>query len=251
MNRILSLLTTIIIVIITINTYAKDNISVDSYGVVRSFPDCDKDIFLILSADSTFEGSDTILNILDKHKINASFFVTGNCLRMREHQATIQRIISRGDYLGAHSDKHILYADWSNERNSLVTKDSLQNDIKANYRELEKFGITFSDAPYYLPPYEWYAGVHTSAIRELGIIPINFSQGLTTSNDYTTPDMNNYCDSERLIQELFQYEATHTLNGAIVLIHPGTSPTRTDKLYHHLDDIITQLTSLGYTFNRL
>lgn len=247
MNRVITVLCILVSTIFSSVGVNKE----DSYGVVRGFDAGEKDIYLIFSADSLFEGSDTILNVLDKHNIHASFFLTGNCMRLDEHQATIRRIITRGDYVGGHSDKHLLYADWNAERTSLVTPDSLQRDLRANYHELAKLGINAADAPYLLPPYEWYAAQHATAIREMGITPINFSLGLSTSNDYTTPDMSNYASSEKLIRQLFKFEQTHTLNGAIILIHPGTSPLRTDKLYNHLDYIITHLRGLGYTFKRL
>lgn len=249
--KIINIIIIILSTITSLTINAKGKATIDDYGAIRNFENCGKSIYLIFSADSTFEGSNTILNTLDKYAIHASFFLTGNSLRMEEHKTTINRIIKRGDYLGAHSDKHLLYANWDSERTSLVTADSLQIDIHNNYTELAKFGITAEEAPYFLPPFEWYAVEHITAIKELGLIPINFTSGITTANDYTTPEMSNYQSSEKIITELFHFEANNTLDGAIILIHPGTDTSRTDKLYHHLDYIITKLASLGYTFNRL
>jgi hypothetical protein len=37
----------------------------------------------------------------------------------------------------------------------------------------------------------------------------------------------------------------------MILIHPGTHPDRTDKLYLKLEEIIKFFTSKGYTFKSL
>jgi len=223
----------------------------DSYGVVVKRIGVGKSVYLMFSADSLFEGADTILNVLDKHKLKGSFFFTGNCLRMPEHRDVIKRVISGGHYVGGHSDKHILYADWDRMRTSLVSDDSLKQDLTANYAELAKIGIKKSDAPYFLPPYEWYNAQNVIAIREWGVVPVNFTPGTVTFDDYTTPDMANYKSSQELIDALMNYEQTRTLDGRIILIHPGTSPKRTDKLYYRLEEIINALKSKGYQFDKL
>lgn len=223
----------------------------DNYGTIVKREGVGKTIYFIFSADSTFEGADAILKVLDKHSIKASFFFTGNCLRMKEHHNTIKRIIAEEHYVGGHSDKHILYADWDKNRTNLVSDDSLKQDLAANYAELAKFGINRNDAPYYLPPYEWYNAQNVKAIRDWGVLPVNFTTGLYTSDDYTTPGMANYRSSQELIDDLFRYEAEHSLDGTIVLIHPGTSPLRTDKLYNRFDEIIIRLLSKGYKFDKL
>lgn len=223
----------------------------DSYGAVVKRVGVGKTIYFLFSADSLFDGADTILKVLNKHDIKGSFFLTGNCLRMSEHKETIKRVISAGHYVGGHSDCHILYADWDENRTNLVSDDSLQRDLIDNYVELAKFGIKKTDAPYYLPPYEWYNVNNVKAIREWGLVPINFTTGLFTSDDYTTPDMPNYKSSQELMEILMEYESKHSLDGTFVLIHPGTSPGRVDKFYNRLDEIITTLVSKGYTFDKL
>jgi peptidoglycan/xylan/chitin deacetylase (PgdA/CDA1 family) len=210
-----------------------------------------KTIYLIFSADSLFEGTELVLNTLRKHNVKGSFFLTGNCLRMTEHHDAIRDMLSSGHYVGAHSDAHILYADWDKERTNLVSDDSLQIDLHRNYEELARFGVAKKDALYFLTPYEWYNRQNTDAIRQMGLIPINFSTGLLTSDDYTTPDMGvRYRSSQQLIDLIYEYEAQNTLNGCIMLVHVGTSPKRTDKLYNRLGEIIVSLKKMGYRFDR-
>ena len=65
----------------------------------------------------------------------------------------------------------------------------------------------------------------------------------------TTPDMPNYLSSRDIVRRLFQFEQDdpNGLNGAILLIHPGTSP----ELDQRLPQILERFTSLNYRFKRL
>jgi peptidoglycan/xylan/chitin deacetylase (PgdA/CDA1 family) len=210
-----------------------------------------KVIHLIFSADEAFEGAEPILKTLDMNHAKASFFLTGNCLRERKYKSVIQKIIRDGHYVGGHSDKHLLYASWDDRQQSLVTPDSLVADFHQNMAELEKYGIDVLQMPYFLPPYEYYNQESVRLIESLGQTVINYTPGLRTAADYTTPDMPNYQSSQELIDQLFAYEAEKGLNGSIILIHPGTQDIRTDKLYLRLDEIIRYLKAKGYTFERL
>jgi len=222
----------------------------DNWGAVVRLNPASKTIYLIFSADSMFQGGDKVLKTLKRNKIKGSFFLTGNFLRLKEQKGMIERIIKEGHYTGAHSDRHILYAPWDKRDKSLVTTDSLATDIKRNYDELAKFGIGLKDAPWYLPPYEWYNKESVNVASRLGLKTMNFTPGTATPADYTTPDMKNYRSSSELIDKLFAFEKKEGLNGAIILIHPGVEDSRTDRLYDKLEDIIKRLKRLGYNFER-
>ena len=223
----------------------------DSHGATIRINTDRQAIYLIFSADETFEGAQSILQTLDKNRLKASFFLTGNCLREEKFKPVICEIIQKGHYVGAHSDKHLLYASWDDRKQSLVTNDSLITDLRQNMIELAKYGIDISNVQYFLPPYEYYNHDHVRLIESLGQTVINFTPGLRTAADYTTSDMPNYISSQQLIDQLFDFEEKYNLNGSIILIHPGTEETRTDKLYHRLDEIINRLKQKGYTFERL
>ena len=95
-------------------------------------------------------------NTLNDHKIKASFFFTGDFCRTPSNKKIIERLKTDGHYIGAHSDKHLLYCSWENRDSLLVTKNEFLSDIKNNYKELDRLGITKNKALIYLPPYEWY-----------------------------------------------------------------------------------------------
>ncbi|MDD2293114.1 MAG: glycoside hydrolase family 9 protein [Bacteroidales bacterium] len=222
----------------------------DRGAIVRINPD-EKNIYLIFSADSVFNGGEYILDVLKKNKIKGSFFLTGNCLRMEEHKALIERIIKEGHYVGGHSNGHVLYADWGADRPTLMSADSIVADMRANMAELEKIGIKAENAQWYLPPYEHYNKENVELLNALGIKVINYTPGTGTPADYTTPDMKSYKSSQTLIDGLYKFENEKGLNGAIVLLHPGIHPDRTDRLYERLDQIVKKLKRKGYTFSSL
>ena len=223
----------------------------DSYGAIRRLDPSKKEIYLIFSADEMFNGGEKILKQLAKEKVKGSFFFTGNALRKPEFQEIIQKIVSEGHYVSGHSDKHLLYAPWDGNRDSmLVSKDSIYADIRLNARELEKFGVLQSQSRFLLPPYEHYNTESVNILSRAGYIPINYTQGTATPADYTIPSMSSYVDAQTLIDRLFAYEAKHTLNGAIILIHPGIEESRpeSDRLYNRVREIIMYLKKKGYTF---
>jgi len=223
----------------------------DSQGAVIKVNPDKKTIRFIFSADSMFQGGAKILSVLAKNKIKGSFFFTGNFFRLSPQKAMIEKIIKDGHYVGAHSDRHVLYAPWENRNISLMTQDSVVTDLQKNYAEMAKFGVNSSSASWYLPPYEYYNKESVNIASWMGLKTINYTPGTATPADYTLPGMKNYRSSQELIDKLFSLEKSEGLNGAFILIHPGVVGERPDKLYDRLDEIIKRLKKLGYSFDRL
>ena len=223
----------------------------DVYGAVNKINPAKKNIYFVFTADSMFQGGKKIVNTLKKHKIKGSFFFTGNALRMDEHKEIITEIVEAGHYVGGHSDKHLLYATWEKRDSLIVPIEEIQADIIANAKELEKFGITKEKSLWFIPPYEYYNAATVEATEKLGYKVLNYTPGTATPADYTTPEMVNYQPTQKLITKLYNHEKAVGLNGAIILIHPGVSDLRDDKLYNRLDEIITHFTKCGYSFKAL
>ena len=225
----------------------------DKTGAIIRFNPEKKNIYLAFTADSLFEGGDFIRNKLTEHQIQGSFFFTGNFLRNRNHKRIIKKIIKDGHYIGPHSDKHLLYCDWENQDSTLVSFQEFKTDLEKNYKTLKKFGVQRKNANYFMPPYEWCNREIVNWCEEMGVDVVNFTPGTGTNADYTTPGMKNYKSSEEIWEKLKifeQYNPEH-LNGAILLIHPGTEPARTDKFYDLLDEIIEYMYTNGYRFKSL
>ena len=116
---------------------------------------------------------------------------------------------------------------------------------------MQSFGIKKKDAPFFLPPYEWYNDTIAAWTRELDLQLINYTPGTLSHADYTTPADKNYRNSRTIYNSIADFEQARGLNGFILLLHIGTDPKRTDKFYHHLSQLITLLKSKGYRFKRV
>ncbi len=218
----------------------------DEFGAIRRMNPDQKRVYLVFTGDVNFEGVPTVLKTLKKHGIKASWFLTGNCVRTNPKQ--VKTIMKAGHYIGPHSDKHLLYAEWDADRKSLVTPQEIREDLDANMAEFKAFGIDVEKIRAMIPPYEHYNKASNGVLVQYGFIPVNLTEGTYTNADYTTPDMKNYRSSDAILKDFWAKEKREGLNGAIILIHPGTESSRKDKLYDRLDQIITQLEEKGYDF---
>jgi len=225
------------------------DITDDNGAVIRKNSDR-KVIYLIFSADSFGDGAEHILNTLEKRNIKGSFFLTGNYLRNKNNSDNIKRMVKGDHFIGPHSDKHLLYSTWEKRDSLLVSRKQFEDDLKANYAILSKTGYKVN-ARYFLPPYEWYNKAVASWTGDMGITLVNLTPGTGTNADYTTPDMKNYISSDQLFTRLKAFEDKNNMNGAFLLVHLGTDPSRTDKFYLRLDDIIQYFSDKGYKFLKL
>ena len=220
-----------------------------SHGAIVRMDTTQKKIWLTFTAHEFADGLEHVLNTLKDHNARASFFLTGDFTRIDGYDKYIERLKKEGHYVGCHSDKHLLYCDWTKRDSLLVSKDEFLKDLVNNYQALEKHGIAREKANIFLPPYEWYNDSIAAWTGEAGYTLVNISSGTLTSQDWTVPDGTKYYSSDFLKKDLFDYEQNKGLNGYVLLIHPGTDPKRTDKLYNHLDEILTRLEKKGYSFH--
>lgn len=221
-------------------------------GIVRA-DTTQKSLTLVFTGDEFADGARHIADVLARQQVKAAFFFTGNFYRNAAFADTIHQLKTDGHYLGAHSDRHLLYCSWENRDSLLVTKDEFLEDLAANYLEMEKFGISKNDAPYFLPPYEWYNDSISQWTDDFGLQLINFTAGTRSNADYTTPEMPNYGSTATIYESIVKYEKTNAsgLNGFLLLIHIGTAPERTDKFYLRLEELIEELRGRGYAFKPL
>ena len=181
-------------------------------------------------------------------KLKASFFFTGRFYRNPAFKKVIQQLHAAGHYLGPHSDSHLLYCDWNKRDSLLVTRDQFDKDLLQNYSEMARFGIHRKDAPFFLPPYEWYNDSIAGWTRQLGLQLINYTPGTRSNADYTTPDSKNYRTSDEIYASITGYGKypREGLNGAILLLHIGAGPKRTDKFYRRLPALLRYLKENHY-----
>ncbi len=192
------------------------------------------------------DGLQFILETLKEENIYASFFFTGDYIK--NNKSMVKNVISSGHSVGPHSDQHLLYCDWVDRDLLLFSEKAIKKDVKRNVAKLKRIG---SNPVYFMPPYEWYNKIVAKISENLNLILVNFSPGTSSNADYTTPAMSNYKSSEEIYNQILLVEETAGLNGFHLLIHAGTHPERTDKLYFRLPILIQSLKSRGYQFSKL
>jgi len=212
-----------------------------------------KELTLVFTGDTFGDGGEHIRSVLQRQGIKASFFLTGNFYRDPGFATIIRGLNEDGHYLGAHSDRHLLYCPWENRDSLLVNREQFLQDLADNYREMARFGIEKEEAPFFLPPYEWYNESISSWTADYGLQLINYTSGTRSHADYTTPDMPAYLDSETIYKSILDYEANHPygLNGFLLLSHIGTDPAREDKFYDWLEELIIWLKGRRYELLRV
>ncbi len=231
----------------------KSNEIVSHGGIIRGDTTVKK-IALVFTGDEFGDGGIDISKVLKQEKIHGSFFLTGNFYRNKNFKMMLKELKQNGNYLGSHSDKHLLYCDWEQRDSLLVTHEQFTEDLKNAYRELKQWGIDKNQAHYFLPPYEWYNDSIAKWTNEMGLQLIDFTPGSRSNADYTYPEMGNkYLGSDVIVNSVLTYEkkSTNGLNGYILLTHIGTDPRRTDKFYKHLPALIIELKDRGYEFVRI
>lgn len=223
-------------------------------GAIVRGPRDKKVIALEFTGGNYADGGTTILKTLAKHDIKASFFFIGDFFRTAEFKPIIEQIRDEGHYLGPHSDEHPLYASWEDPPKLLISREDFHKDIDANMKILENFGVAAKDARYFVPPYEHYTQEIADWTAERDMVLINLTRGTLSHTDYMEDDDPRYRTSETIVKSILDYEAKDPdgLNGFLLLMHIGASPKRTRcHLYNHLDELITELKSRGYSFQRV
>jgi endoglucanase len=220
-----------------------------SHGAVVRGDSTRKMVALVFTGDEFGDGLPAITKALHKHKVTGSFFFTGRFYRNPVFQPTLRQLYRQHNYLGPHSNAHLLYAGWTRRDSTLVTADSFYTDLQTNLAAIHALGIDTSGPHYFIPPYEWWNDTVAAWSHSIGWQLINYTPGIRTNADYTYPEMGrSYLGSDAILQSLQQVHATRpaSLKGAIILIHAGTDPRRKDKLYNRLDQLLNWLQSNGY-----
>ncbi|MEN9610439.1 MAG: hypothetical protein RLZZ628_1253 [Bacteroidota bacterium] len=223
----------------------------DKYGALVRKDTARMKIHLMFVGHAFADGGETIIEVLKKNNVKASFFLTGDFYRAKAD--LVKTLKADGHYLGAHSDKYLLYCDWKKRDSLLVSKADFRNDLKQNFIEMSKFGISKDQAKYFLPPFEWYNADIAAWCQEAGLELVHYTSGTRSNVDATTPKDKNYAASKTIYRSIMDYEIHNAkgLNGFMLLMHIGSDPLRTDKMYPRLERLIQELKEKGYSFERL
>jgi len=217
-----------------------------THGAVTRGNPAEKKLAIVFTGDAFGEGAGSIMKTLQQEKVKASFFFTGRFYRNPAFTAVIQQLHAAGHYLGPHSDSHLLYCDWNKRDSLLVSREQFANDLRQNYAAMKRLGIRQKDAPFFLPPYEWYNDSIAAWTKLLGGQLINYTPGTISHADYTTSGSKNYRSGDEIYQSIVTREKNGGLNGFILLLHIGAGPGRTDKFYRRLPALLRYLRENHY-----
>lgn len=175
---------------------------------------------LSLTFDAAWGNEDTqkILDILKKHKVKATFFMTGGWVE--KYPDDVLLIQAAGHDLGNHSENH-------RHMNKLSKKEK-QEEIMTVHENVK--ALTNIDMTLFRAPYGEYDDDVIRTASSLNYYPIQWSVDSLDWKDY---------GSDTIAETVLNSKSLE--NGAIILFHNGAKYTA-----QALDELITSLKSKGF-----
>ena len=180
---------------------------------------------LYLTFDAGYENGQTekILDVLQKHRVPATFFLVGNYIQ--RNPELVRRMVAEGHTVANHTMHH------PDMRKISKKEDFLKelSDLEALYKE-----TVGSEMPkYYRPPQGVYSSENLKMAKESGYKTLFWSLA------YADWDNNNQPTRQQALDKLLP----RTHNGAVILLH-STSRTNGEIL----DELLTKWKEMGYEF---
>lgn len=189
-------------------------------------PEGNKKIYITFDAGYEAGYTPTILGVLEKHNVKATFFVVGTL--MKSNPELIKQIDDEGHIVANHSMHH-----------PNMSKMSTMEDFKKEIEPVEELykEITGKDMKkFYRPPQGIFSETNLKMANELGYKTIFWSLAYV---DW-------YKDKQPSKEEALNKIMSRIHDGAIILLH-STSKTNSEIL----DELLTKLEKQGYTFGTL
>lgn len=183
---------------------------------------------IYLTFDCGYENGNTepILDALQKHNVQATFFVVGHFLETSPDMA--KRMVEDGHTVGNHTYHHL-------DMPTISDMDTFRqevDDVADLFREITGTELSM----YYRPPQGKCNTENLKMAQELGYSTIFWSLAYVDWNQ----------DDQPSHEEAFDKLTTRIHPGAIVLLH-NTSQTNGEIL----DELLTKWEEMGYTFKPL
>lgn len=164
------------------------------------------------------EDTGEILSILEKYKINTTFFMTGGWVE--EYPDDVKAIAEAGHDLANHSENHKHMSQLSEEEN----KEEL---MKVHNKVKELTGV---EMDLFRPPYGDYANHVINAAKEIGYYTVQWNVDSLDWKDYGV---------DSIIKTVTEHK--NLGNGSIILMHNGAVHTA-----DALEEVILGLQGQGY-----
>lgn len=177
---------------------------------------------IALSFDAAWGNEDTakILEILKKHDVHVTFFMTGGWVE--SYPDDVKAILAAGHDLGNHSENH-------KNMNQLSDEEKKEELMQVHTKVQE---LTGYDMFLFRPPYGDYDNAVVNVAKDCGYYTIQWDVDSLDWKDYGV---------DSIIKTVTQHK--HLGNGSIILCHNGAKYTA-----QALDTLIATLKNEGYTF---
>lgn len=175
---------------------------------------------IAISFDAAWGAEDfpKIIEILDKHKIKTTFFMTGEWVE--KNPDCVKLLVEKGHDLGNHSATH--------PDMTTLSKEKQKEQILGVHNAVKE--LTGYEMELFRPPYGAYNNDVIRTCYELGYFPVQWSVDSLDWKDY---------DANTIISNVCNHKALG--NGSIILCHNGAKHTA-----EALDEILTNLKNQGY-----
>lgn len=173
-----------------------------------------------LSFDAAWGNEDTaqIMDILAKHNVKVTFFMTGGWVE--SFPEDVKYTASQGHDLGNHSENH--------KNMSQLSDEEIRSELQKVHDKVKT--LTGQDMTLFRPPYGDYNDQVVTVSRDMGYYPVQWDVDSLDWKDYGT---------ESIIKTVLNHK--HLGNGSIILMHNGAKYTPAA-----LDAVITGLQDAGY-----
>lgn len=164
------------------------------------------------------EDLDEILSILEKYKVKATFFMTGEWVS--KYPEDVKKIVEAGHDLANHGDSHA--------QMSRLSADEMLEEIRGAHEKVQE--LTGIEMNLFRPPYGDYNDLVITTAMGCGYFPIQWDVDSLDWKDYGV---------DSIIETVCQHK--HLGNGSIILLHNGSTYTA-----EALEAVILGLQEKGY-----
>lgn len=177
---------------------------------------------IALSFDAAWGNEDTrkILEILKKHDVRVTFFMTGGWVE--SYPDDVKAILAAGHDLGNHSENH--------KNMSQLSDAEKKEELMSVHQKVQE--LTGYEMFLFRPPYGDYDNAVVNVAKDCGYFTIQWDVDSLDWKDYGV---------DSIIKTVTEHK--HLGNGSIILCHNGAKYTA-----EALDTLITALKEKGYTF---
>lgn len=224
-NHLLLLILTIITFILFLFNSQKEKIAEVTASVNRVLPIycvSTQKPYIALTFDAAWgnEDTQTILSILEKHNVKATFFMTGGWVK--SYPEDVKAILAAGHDLGNHSENHL--------NMSQLSQKEKEEELMLVHNRVKQ--LTDYEMFLFRPPYGDYDEEVVNCAKNCNYYTIQWDVDSLDWKDYGT---------ESIIKTVCEHK--HLGNGSIILMHNGAKYTASA-----LERLIETLHKKGYEF---